>query len=109
MMQGKINRGRHTDPPAGRHSIQTNKCPPPLSPHIFYRPDALPATQPTASMHLKASIMNIKAVKYLQIVTNIKTGFECYNFSLFIFCNNRAQVIVRNELCLLLSCNGKLS
>jgi len=29
MVQGKINRGRHTDQPAGRHSIQSNQCPPP--------------------------------------------------------------------------------
>jgi len=29
MVQGKINRGRHTDQPAGRHSIQTNQCPAP--------------------------------------------------------------------------------
>ena len=36
MVQGKINRGRHTDHPAGRHSIRTNQCPPPLSPHIFF-------------------------------------------------------------------------
>ena len=35
MVQGKINRGRHTDHTAGRHSIQTNQCPPPPSPHIF--------------------------------------------------------------------------
>jgi len=27
MVQGKINRGRHTDHPAGRHSIRTNQCP----------------------------------------------------------------------------------
>ena len=26
MVQGKINRGRHTDHPAGRHSIRTNQC-----------------------------------------------------------------------------------
>jgi len=50
MVQGKINRGRHTDHPAGRHSIRTNQCPPPPSP-IFYRPDALPAAQPTMSKH----------------------------------------------------------
>jgi len=33
MVQGKINRGRHTDHPAGRHSIRTNQClhhPPPI-------------------------------------------------------------------------------
>jgi len=27
MVQGKINRGRHRDHPAGRHSIRTNQCP----------------------------------------------------------------------------------
>jgi len=48
MVQGKINRGRHTDHPAGHHSIRTNQCPPPPSP-IVYRLDALPAAQPTAS------------------------------------------------------------
>ena len=31
MLQGKINRGRHTDQPAGRHSIRTNQCLPPPS------------------------------------------------------------------------------
>jgi len=50
MVQGKINRGRHTDHPTGRHSIQTDQCPPPPSP-IFYRPDAIPATQPTVPKH----------------------------------------------------------
>jgi len=29
--------GRHPDHPAGRHSIRTNQCLPPPSPHIFYR------------------------------------------------------------------------
>ena len=29
MVQGKINRGRYTDHPAGHHSIRTNQCPPP--------------------------------------------------------------------------------
>jgi len=51
MVQGKINRGRHTNHPAGRHSIRTNQCPPPPYSHIFYRPDALPAAQPTAPKH----------------------------------------------------------
>jgi len=31
-VQGEINRGRHTNHPAGRHSIRTNQCPPPPSP-----------------------------------------------------------------------------
>jgi len=34
MVEGKINRGRHTDHPAGRHSIWTNECPPPPSPYL---------------------------------------------------------------------------
>ena len=38
MVQGKINRGRHTDHPAGRHSIWTNQCPPPPSPISFAGP-----------------------------------------------------------------------
>jgi len=58
MVQGKINRGRHTDHPAGRHSIRTKQCPTPYSiiPHIFYRPDALPAAQPTVSKHWILSV-----------------------------------------------------
>ena len=35
MVQGKINRGRRTDYPAGRHSIRTNQCPPPPSRHFL--------------------------------------------------------------------------
>jgi len=49
-VQGEISRDRHTDHPAGCYSIRTNQCPPPPSP-MFYRPDALPATQPTLSKH----------------------------------------------------------
>jgi len=51
MVQGEINRGRHTDHPAGRHSIRTNQCPPPPSSHIFCGSDAIPAAQPTVSKH----------------------------------------------------------
>jgi len=36
--------------PSGLSAYQC-QCLPPLSPHIFYRPDALPATQPTVSKH----------------------------------------------------------
>jgi len=35
IVQGKINRGRHTDHPAGRHSTWTNQCPLPPCPHFF--------------------------------------------------------------------------
>jgi len=35
MVQGKINRGRHSDHLAGSHSIRTNQCPPPPSRMFF--------------------------------------------------------------------------
>ena len=54
VVQGKINRGRYTNNPARHHSIRTNHCQPPPSP-IFYRPDALPAAQPTVSKHWRQS------------------------------------------------------
>jgi len=79
MVQGKINRGKHTDHPAGRHSIWTNQWPPPPSP-IFYRPDALPATQPTVLKHwrLRWSKLNtnhswmsiVPTNKLLKIITD---------------------------------------
>jgi len=42
MVKGKINRGRHTDRPAGRHSMRTNRRPPPSSPHFLCRMPFLP-------------------------------------------------------------------
>jgi len=42
-VQGKINRGRHTDHPSGLTSAHLHHPP------FFYRPDALPAAQPTVS------------------------------------------------------------
>ena len=45
-MQGKIN--RHTDHPAGRHSIRANQCPPPPSPYIFT--GRTPSCRPTNSV-----------------------------------------------------------
>ena len=45
MVQVEINH------PAGHHSIRTNQCPRPPTPHIFYRPDALPAAQSTLWKH----------------------------------------------------------
>jgi len=55
MLQGKINRGRHTDHPAGRHSIRTNQCPPPRCPHFLQAgcPSChTKAAQPTVSKHI---------------------------------------------------------
>ena len=47
MVQGKINRGRHTDKMAGRHSIRTNQYPPPPSSPYFFtgRMPLLPPNQ----------------------------------------------------------------
>jgi len=50
------NRGRHTNNPAGRHSIQTNQHPPPSSPTIFMS-DALP----TATLPLYTQAPNMLA------------------------------------------------
>ena len=47
MEQGKINRGRQTDHPAGRYSSRTNQCPPPPSP-IFLQAGC-PSCRPTNS------------------------------------------------------------
>jgi len=49
MVQWKINRGRHTDHPAGRHSIRINQCPPPPSPQFFLRARC-PSCHPTSSV-----------------------------------------------------------
>ena len=37
IVEGEINRGRHTGHPAGRHSIRTNQSPPPPSPIIHVK------------------------------------------------------------------------
>jgi len=49
LVQGKINRGRHTDHPAGRHSIRTKQCqcpPPPSSWVLTLIVVMKPAVQP---------------------------------------------------------------
>ena len=52
--KGKINRGRHTDHPAGRHSVRTKQCPPPPSPHFLQV--GCPSCHPTNSVKaLKAT------------------------------------------------------
>jgi len=47
MVQGKINRGRHIDHPAGCHSIRSNQFLPPPFPHIFT--GQMPSCRPTNS------------------------------------------------------------
>jgi len=55
MVQGEINRGRHTDHPAGRHSMWTNQCPPPPHTPYFLRAE-YPFCRPTNSVKtLKAT------------------------------------------------------
>ena len=73
MVQGEINRGRHTDHPAGRHSIRTNQCPPPPPPSgtdFFYRLDVLTVSQPTVSEHwrkLKALTLNQRKSAFVDL------------------------------------------
>jgi len=45
MVQGKFNRGRHTDHPAGRQSIRTNQCQSPSFPIFAGRMHFLPPNQ----------------------------------------------------------------
>jgi len=52
MVQGKINRGRHTDHPAGRHSIQTSQCPPPPSPLELLQVVGQPGVTPEKKFQL---------------------------------------------------------
>jgi len=54
MVQRKINRGRHTDHPSGRHSILTNQCPPPPSPHFLQ--SGCPSCRPTNSVIAQKAI-----------------------------------------------------
>jgi len=70
IVQGEINRGRHTDHPAGRNSSQTNQCPPPPSPIFFYGPDALPAAQP--NQQRQSTEGNKKGVKSRKKAVDIR-------------------------------------
>ena len=55
MVQGKINRGRCTDHLAGCHSIRTNQCPPPPSPHFFT--DLIPFLLPNQQLGIIYSVL----------------------------------------------------
>jgi len=57
-MQGKINRGRHTNHLAGHHSIPTKQCPIPPSP--YFSQAGCPSCCPTN---------NVKALKAISIDT----------------------------------------
>jgi len=55
VVQGKIDRGRHTDHLDGRHSIRTNQCPPPAS---HFMQAGCPSCHPTNCVKaLKASML----------------------------------------------------
>jgi len=78
MVQGKINRGRHTDHPAGRLSIWTNQCPPPSSPHLLQARcpscrstnsvKALKATSAVRRELFDWSVQHADVVEWLQLV-----------------------------------------
>jgi len=73
MVQGQINTGRHTDHPAGRHSIWTNQCPPPPPPIFFYGPDAIPAAQATVSKHWR----QLALITILKPMLIVMTSCQC--------------------------------
>ena len=64
MVQGKINRGRHTNHPTGRHSNLTNQCPPPPSP--LFLQAGCPSCHPSNSVKaLKAtSAFGLGIIRY---------------------------------------------
>jgi len=75
MVQGKINRGRHTDHPAGCHFLRTNQCPPPPSPHFFtVRMPFLPPNQ-----QCQSTIREPKFFKQMQLLQTNEAGifFTC--------------------------------
>jgi len=79
MVQGKINRGRHTDHPAGHHSIQTNQCqcPPPPSPHIFLLARC-PSCRPTNSV--KLPLIQINEISTIRWTCRFTKKYKCTNY-----------------------------
>jgi len=67
MVQGKINRGRHTDHLDGCHSIQTNQCPPPPSPIFFTgRMPFLPPNQQRQSTEGNSNLYSANILKRIR-------------------------------------------
>jgi len=66
MVHGNINRGRHNDHPAGRHSIRTKECPPPPS-SIFF----------TGRMPYCPSCRTTNSVKALKATSAFGLGRRC--------------------------------
>ena len=74
MVQGKINRGRHTDHLDGRHSIRTNQCPLPPSPHFLQA--GCPCCRPTNSV--KALKANTSIQIYTVFIAILFSMCTCY-------------------------------
>jgi len=76
-----------------RHLIWTNQghCPPPPFPHIFYRPDALPATQPTVSKHWRQIAVNASSDIFsrckTKFVNSVENSCQCINWWKILFVN----------------------
>jgi len=86
MVQGKINRGRHTNHLAGCHSIRTNQCPAPPSPPFFYRPDALAAAQPTVSKHwMQYCLKSIQYIMYITHNCSLAVALSYHNYFHFMW------------------------
>jgi len=110
MVQGKINRGRHTDHLAGCHSIRTKQCPPP--PFSHFSQAGCPSCHPTNSVKAEKqpqpkiyettkdkSILGVKAYPDFQNIMagkkhknskNVKNGGKVTEFKL--------QVKIQNYL-----------
>jgi len=74
MVLRKINRGRHTDHPAGCHSIRTNQCPSPPSPHFLQA--GCPSCRPTNSVKaLKANAITV-VINHYSILSKISSVFQ---------------------------------
>jgi len=82
MVQGKINRGRHTDHPTGRHSIRTNQCPPPPSRHFFTgRMPFLPPNQ--QCQNTEGRLAFVMAVNWLLYCNRAECYVVCQNIFQF--------------------------
>jgi len=77
MVQGEINRGKHTDHPAGHHSIQTNHCSSaPHSPYFLQAgcPSYLPKNGDKALKAINTEYMHpcsYKVINYYYYTTSI--------------------------------------
>jgi len=71
MVQGKIGRGRHTNHPAGRHSIRTNQCLPPSS-SIFLQVGCS-SCHPTNSIKALKGISTTKNKEHLNLYNHRTT------------------------------------